>query len=185
VAATTLASLRNLVPASQDCSRDACSEASAAVRPDHVVLPLALPCAVVFVANGPTLLLSSRWRARCLWVAAGQVVVLWASLWACAWVFFFASRAYAYAMSLHFALLILDQGCPPVFSISPGLHSLARGLATALLLAWAAYAGPSLPVLDTPALSSCCGAKAHLLAWVSAETLGRAAVAILACVWPK
>jgi len=88
-------------------------------------------------------------------------------------------------MSLHFALLVLDQGCPSVFSISSTLHSFVRNLAKVLLLFWAAYAGPSLPVLDTPALSSCCGAKAHLLAWVSSETLGRAAVTLLACVWPQ
>jgi|AACY02.4.fsa_nt_gi hypothetical protein len=186
LAATTFASVRDLrARAEGECPKDHCASASEEVAAHHVLLPLALPCAVLAFAHAPNLMLRSRWRVACLWNASGHLAVLWAALWACAAAYRWLAPAHAYALSLHLALLILDNPAPQALSVAPSLHFAARHLASAALLPWAAYAGPPLPVVDTPSSRGACGAAAHLLGWAAAETLGRAFMAALRGAVPE
>lgn len=182
-AATTLASAdpRARPRADQDAclSWASCGALAERVSPRHVVLPLCLPAALALFAHAPTLLLPSRHRVRRLWAAAAQLAVLWAGLLAVAAVYLRVSPSHAYALSLHLASLLAAE-CPPPHAalLSRPAHAAAKYAALAALVGGAWQLGPPLPVVDTPGFHGLCGASAHLLAWASAETLGRAGASL-------
>jgi len=178
-AATTLASA-GLSPGQQSCAASGhCARLDALVSPQHAVAPLCLPLAVCLFANAPTLLLSSRHRASCLWAAAAELLLLWAALASVAAVYLLGSQAAAYGLSLHLSALFLLSPAPPSLPLGSAPHAAARACAGLALLAGAWHAGPPLPVVQGPGVSGCCGAAAHLAGWAAAETVGRAAVSAL------
>jgi hypothetical protein len=181
VAATTFAS-KSTHPAPHSCAaktslQAACAASDAHVEPLHVLAPFAPPCAVLLFSHAPTLLLASNRRARRLHRAAAHAFALWAAVLGAAAVYLRLSPSFAYAVALHASATSLSaRGSSSLFLLSPAVHAAARCLATAALVAGAAYAGPPLPVFDAPGVPGCCGAAAHLAAWAGAETLGAAVV---------
>ena len=147
-AATTLASA-GLSPGQQSCAASGhCARLDALVSPHHAVAPLCLPLAVCLFANAPTLLLSSRHRASCLWAAAAELLLLWAALASVAGVYLLGSQAAAYGLSLHLSALFLLSPAPPGLPLGSAPHAAARACAGLALLAGAWHAGPPLPVVE-------------------------------------
>jgi len=159
----------------------ACARLDARVASVHIVAPLTVAAAVILFAHFPSLVLASRNRIRELWAAVAAVSVVYAALAGAALVASNFSRAWAYALSLHFALLLVATDTPPTTLFHPAAYAAVQALAVFALLTGAWYAGPPLPAWDVPGLSGCCGAVAHLAAWAAAETVGRAAV--VWCDW--
>jgi hypothetical protein len=173
LASTTLAASRHSLtpvdpPPEGYCGRDTvptlaeqCRPADAAVRPEHVLFPLLLPCCVVLVVNVPTLVLASRFRTRQLRVATAHVAAAWAAIAACAYAYL-SHPALAYALALHSTVFLLTlQPDPGVLLGRRAEHTVRRACTAALLLgAW--LAGPPLPLVDVPGLSRCCGSVSHL-----------------------
>lgn len=170
---TTMAASRynlTLTPTPMEglCGRDPlatlsehCLPADAAVSPEHVFLPLLLPCVLALVVNIPTLLLPSRHRARQLRVATAHVSGAWGAVAMCAYAYL-AHPAIAYGLALHSAAFLLSLPPDPGVLLGPGPEQAARFACTAVLLLGAQYLGPPLPILDVPGLSRCCGSAAHL-----------------------
>lgn len=193
--ATTLAAgRRNLtlppVPLEGLCGRDPlstlaeqCRPADAQVRPEHVLLPLLLPCAVQLCVHMPTLLLASRVRARQLRAATAHVAAAWAAVALCAYAYL-SHPAVAYALALHSAAFLLAQPSEPGLLIGPCPERTARWGCTAALLAGALYLGPPLPLLDAPGLSRCCGSAAHLAGLLVPDAAVGAAVGVALRVLP-
>jgi hypothetical protein len=179
-AATTLAS-SSLQAIGQrrkeSCAAQAsCAAADKTVAPLHVLVPLMLPVALALFAYAPTLFLSSRHRVRSLWAAVAKLAVYWVGVWAVSATYVAGSPAFAYALSLHLAALFIAEPPPPTLLLSSSVHAAARCVAMTALVAGAWYAGPPVPVFDTPSFHGYCGATAHLVAWAASETVGRAAL---------
>jgi hypothetical protein len=62
------------------------------------------------------------------------------------------------------------------------VYASAQTVAIVVVVVWAAQVGPALPVFDSPAMSGCCGARSHLLAWAVTQTLGEAVVLLGECL---
>lgn len=156
-----------------------CSTLDKRVEPPHVVLPLCASAAVVLVEHAPTLLLKSRVRISGLWSATWRLLMVLVALLACSSAFTRASRAWSYALSLHFsALYICQERCPTILLGEPA-HRAIQAVSLLLLIVGAWRIGPPLPAWDAPGIPGCCGAVAHMAAWAAAETLGRAGVGLL------
>lgn len=181
--ATTLAS-SHTPPLQHSCSSRvslaaACEASDPSVAPEHALAPLALPCAVLLFSHMPTLLLPSRRRVRRLASAAKRAAANCAALLCVAAVYARVSPSLAYALSLHLAATLLSsRESDALLLVTPGVHAAARYLASAALVAGAAYSGPPLPVFDAPGVPGCCGAGAHLAAWAAAETAAAAGLAV-------
>ena len=171
--ATTLAAGRHNmtlppVPLEGLCGRDSlstlaeqCRPADALVRPEHVLFPLTLPCAVLLCIHMPTVLLASRVRARQLRTATAHIGAAWAAIALCAYAYL-SHPALAYALALHSAAFLLSLPSEPGVLIGQCPERAARWACSAALLGGALYLGPPLPLLDAPGLSRCCGSAAHL-----------------------
>lgn len=177
VAGTTLAASRLPVDPKQSpgCGPSICARTDELVGPHHVVLPMVSALCLVLFANVPTLLLASQTRVRDLAGATAQLTLLQLALLAVSYAYTLC-KSHAYALSCHLALLFLSRPLPPTLLVSRQVFALVRLAAVCVLLAWAWQSGPPLPILDAPALSGCCGSRAHLLAWLLSETLGRVVV---------
>ena len=184
ILATTLAASR-VHPVNTRQSQEACGSfgftasckpIDAMVRSDHVVYPLAGAAALLVFTHAPTLFLSSRNRMRELWAGVWQIHGLAAALLASSWLFLFQSRALSYAMSVHFSALYLSLAKPPTRLLSALTYRGVQVAAWLGLLAYVWFAGPPLPVWDAPGIPACCGAVAHVAAWIAAESLGAAVV---------
>lgn len=156
----------------QDGLREMCARQDHHVYPEHVLAPLALPCAVQAFASMPTLLLPSTRRARRLCAAAANMAALWFAVVVCAAAYAWLSPSLAYALSLHASALFLLRMDSGVNLMASMPLEAARFSALATLSAGALYLGPPLPVLGAPGLSGCCGAVAHLAGWTASETVG-------------
>lgn len=157
----------------------ACSAPDSHVAPQHAVVPLVPPIAVLVFSSMPTLLLASKHRVRSLWAAVSYLCAIWVALLLVAEVFQSVSPSLAYALSLHFSALFLTRRPQTDVLITPTAHAAVRVCALAALVAGAAYAGPPLPVMDSPGVHGCCGAAAHLAAATAAETVGAALLWLL------
>jgi len=186
-AATLAASRHDLAAAPRDVVQegtcgaggvlDSCSAIDRVVAPLHVTLPLAGSAGFVLFTHAPSLFLKSRNRIRELWGAVWQVACILAALLAASGLYLRFSKSWAYAFSAHFAVLYLSQGQCPTLLFAPAAYRACQALSISALLLYAWHYGPPLTVWDAPGIPACCGAVAHMAAWVAAESLGRAAVA--------
>jgi hypothetical protein len=167
-AATTLAS--SSLQAIGQRRKESCAAQASCAAADKTVAPLHV------FAYAPTLFLSSRHRVRSLWAAVAKLAVYWVGVWAVSATYVAGSPAFAYALSLHLAALFIAEPPPPTLLLSSSVHAAARCVAMTALVAGAWYAGPPVPVFDTPSFHGYCGATAHLVAWAASETVGRAAL---------
>lgn len=158
---------------SQTCSSLAsdCAFSDTLVHPDHILLPLLLPCFPLVVAHMPTILLSSRSKIKDIQGAAARSLVLWLALAASVWAFREGHGTLAYGISIHWAMLMLCLPARPSVGIGDGMEVACRWLCLLALFAYAAHSGPPMPVLDAPGLSRCCGSAAHFAGWISVDLL--------------
>jgi hypothetical protein len=155
-----------------------CTHVNNMVRPDHVVHPLVGTAVVLLFTHAPTLFLSSRSRLKELWGGVWHIHCIAAALLVVSWLFLYNSRALSYALSLHFAALYLSLVRPPTRLLSSFTYRAVQTTAWVALLAYAWFVGPPLSVWDAPGIPSCCGAVAHVAAWIAAESLGRGLVGL-------
>lgn len=187
IAATTLAASKLppiLGPKDKEygtCGPNPCSRSDPLVRPEHILFPLGAAGCIVLFANVPTLLLASQTRIRDLTVSTMQVVFLTAVMGGTA-ALYLVCPSWAYALSCHVAALIITRPAPPTLLMHRQVYSSAQSVAIAVVVVWAAQLGPALPVLDSPGMSGCCGARSHLLAWAVTQTVGEALVLLGECL---
>jgi hypothetical protein len=160
----------------------ACRTTDPLILPEHIILPLLLPCAALLFTHMPTLLLASRARVRDLKGATAQAVLTWLSVCAVAFAYSSGHRAFAYAVSLHTSVYLLSKPASPTIVVGPMVDLFAREtcITAVLLCAW--QMGPPLPVVDTPgdhpAASACCGIASHMAGFLLPDLVGPLAAGI-------
>lgn len=158
---------------SQTCSslESECAFSDTLVHPDHILIPLLLPCFPLVVAHMPTILLSSRSKIRDIQGAAARSLVLWLALAASVFAFREGHGTLAYGISIHWAMLMLCLPARPSVGIGDGMEVACRWLCLLVLFAYASHSGPPMPIFDAPGLSRCCGSAAHFAGWISVDLL--------------
>ena len=156
-------------------NEEVCASTDPLVLPEHVILPLLLPCAALLFTHMPTLLLASRARVRDLKGATAQAVLTWLSVCSVAWAYASGRRAFAYAASLHTSVYLLSKPASPTVVVGPIADLFARETCITAILLCAWQLGPPLPVADAPghpAASACCGLASHLAGFMIPDLVG-------------
>ena len=165
--ATTLAAVRLAATHVEMCSQTP-------IAPNHLLAPFALPYAAHVVAHMPTVLLSSRSRVSTIKQALAGFAAVFLGFEAVGWAFRSGepNHPLAYALSLHWALVLLSQPAPPALVIGPHAHAAVHAAAAVALLVGAWQLGPPLPVVDLPGFPAGRGPGAHLVCLLGVELLG-------------
>jgi len=154
---------------------DVCSATNPLILPEHVMLPLLLPCAALLFSHMPTILLASRARVRDLKNATTNVVLAWLGVSAVGWAYASGFRAFAYAVSLHTSVYLLSQPASPTAVVGPLADLFARETCITLVLLCAMQLGPPLPVahaMGHPTAAVCCGVASHLAGSMIPDLVG-------------
>ena len=168
-------------PSNASAFEGACRATDPLILPEHVILPLLLPCAALLFTHMPTLLLASRARVRDLKNATAHAVLTWLAVCAVAWAYASGRRAFAYAASLHASVYLLSMPASPTIVVGPLADLFARETCITFIFLCAWHMGPPLPVADVPgqpAHSVCCGLASHLAGFMIPELVGPVAEAL-------
>ena len=167
--------------ADSDSLERACRGTDPLILPEHIILPLLLPCAALLFTHMPTLLLASRARVRDLKGATVQALLTWLGVCAAAWAYSTGRRAFAYAASLHASVYLLSRPASPTVVVGPIADLFARETCVTAILLCAWHLGPPLPVADAPGHppgSACCGIGSHVVVFMLPDLIGPLAAGV-------